>query len=1654
MAGKEKGQSCLNAGLVGLPPADAALLRLVLADCLHLPSLLDWISLKDASQAVATSDDKGSLPSQDSDRFGSWKNHLLATTQQSFAVSFLNYIRTQVHSLNANAQVRGKAGATGTMPPSDPGTTEVKGKQSEIIHVHQRKKQTEPPDRSTQQEYQSVLHAGHDAVQKTCLELERREPGAGGADDFLKPRAKVSYENDFPALATSSVAHTQNGPSTFRRQTRRVTPTIMESPIVDSAFILADVQQLNPVQVTATTRPLRSGPMKLDMDLLMQRCGKAGKLRSKGKLDLSSRMDKSRSSPSDRTEVVDRLIADLNAAMCLTAKPSVHEFDLKLAENSCNKDVASHENTATVEVLPLQTSPASITQPMHVVGNAEEQSTETRKKLISGRLRRLALIHSKLLVSKMVPSLLGELHLLFQLLSWDAEMVAKDPMVKCCSETGNEAHEKLFSSSDDGPSYACAVLEHAGTILDSVGEHLLSALLEVPAISHCSSSLLSRLKGSLADYQASALRSCKGYDATIKADRALQVSPGKYLNPPSAWVGMPVMMPFQASRDSRKNFKTREEQRVFNNREICRDRFYTIMRSALSTQNPFTSAATSEESFRKYMESVRQFLTVLLFENYSWFAELFMEQVLQISSWGETDPEVTGLARQDPGKLQRLHDRMTGSSSCQLSTCPQKQGPYSWSTDFQLPLSPSSPWSQVRNFQSTNHSESAGNLKASNRTRESASLPMRHNTDSVGSWSHFSRLFPQSLRPYVWFLEAADSYRLNIHLVWSIVAKLSSLAEFPSRSQAAVDILTGFTDRVLILKALAGLLGFLTFSPGAAMLRPMANLPAHEGIDKGSHMSRTAPPINVVDILRRAVIHGSMLLNLPWVLEFLCFAKTDQESQSQTYFQDALLTLRRVYMLPMLDPSSPDFSVGSICILSSLDTFFDNMDLPYPDISEPSPGSSDSSKDVHVTDKRGMDVINARDSEKRDVFNAVDRISGIIDSRYIQHCCPLIMDLRLILLEGNKRRQRQLSLSGSPEATLRRFPRKITPVERLSHPQPSLIGGLLEQPTAMEDTIISKQDHLKSSLQRKFLEQRPQVRRLVDFVVDVIASNAASAATSKCLPPVLESAYCKLEIALSAESSNVDDLRPGTRKLDGTRAPHYEAVAEHVITGSLHEVLSAAMEYAKGHAVARTLEALAALLNPDENSYIWGVAAGIATEEADSAACRKVLASISSNIRKHIFKKVENWQKEHSTASHGKAQSYSSTNQKFCNQSKALNTTNIAVKRHLSFAAGDTLPSPGGASIMEQHDLTVERRQKLLANTIIYNCAATCRYCSSETIHSGDRYLLRHHLATVCMSMESLLFQIDGGVPPGGLDSTVIEQKMDSQNQNSDSNHVKEKIFLLFQAQRNEMISEGEMRIELGLIRRAISFSVRLCLLSPFITFGLRANMQALVSKCSCKFIRNTDKQSYPRSSNVDLTVHSIEDNPRLPYNLLTGCAVLSDSDVIHSKTSTRATRASKHDGGSSCKINDWVGGVMQALLSMWRAIIKCNICSMDFMMVEFLAPWRWWLALIVQTLDTTEAWLIVVKHGIAGIIMQMLGEVSCLKDMEAAVETLLHSMCSDSSLSKEEESDCRVHQFAVATASEIQKTRRKATTLAKAISNQLLEWQSYENLLTISDSS
>lgn len=71
--------------------------------------------------------------------------------------------------------------------------------------------------------------------------------------------------------------------------------------------------------------------------------------------------------------------------------------------------------------------------------------------------------------------------------------------------------------------------------------------------------------------------------------------------------------------------------------------------------------------------------------------------------------------------------------------------------------------------------------------------------------------------------------------------------------------------------------------------------------------------MSLVDALRAAVLDGSLVLNLPWVLEVLGMMRACPPAKSAPAFVRALTEVENLQGLPALQPGSSAFGVRKLC---------------------------------------------------------------------------------------------------------------------------------------------------------------------------------------------------------------------------------------------------------------------------------------------------------------------------------------------------------------------------------------------------------------------------------------------------------------------------------------------------------------------------------------------------------------------------------------------------------------------------------------------------------------------------------------------------------------------------------------------------------------------
>lgn len=1510
----------------GVAETDLFLINSIASDQDALSAILSWIQ-SHCSNAPSASPPKA------------LQGKLDATTVPSFAVSFLNYIRARTYPFLQSAIAESEQSSIPSVPQANS------------------EQQTRAETRSFG-EKQETLEARRNGSNR-CIVSNKSVASAP---------PKVQYEDEFPALGSAPTKDAKKTGKPNARQARRVNPTPMAIPEVDSSFVLAKFQSSKESQFQTSSNLPMPGPLKVDMDVLMDRFNKPMNCQHKDKEKAPGKEDVTEHRPvacSENHLVVDSIIVE------------------------AGKSVTSNSKVAGL-------------LPQHAVSNGEAQwSSEDAHlnpsvplKLFSGELKRLATVHANLLVTKMVPSLIGELYFLLQLLCLeDAILLERQDKLASIEENLGVAG-RLFVDCRGCSFYACKALEQTGHLLDCVGEQLLAALIEQPAISRHSPSLLSRLRRVLVDHQSAALRSFKTYESASGTKCALLESPSKSMTerlPNRSPMGMPTSLTFQAARDSRNNFRTLSAQKIYNNRELCRDQFYSIIREAASSQSAFGFVAFGQDNdaYKKLQESVQSFLKLLMTENYPWFSELFVQQYLQASSYGETDPEVTGLARHDATKLQKLHDRLTSESSSQPPAFVQKRGSRGPVTcDTYHVLSPGNTWSKAKCLQSPKILLA----QASKHSQENVDF---HECSRDG----FSKAFPHSARIYILFLEAADSYRLNSQLSCCIRLKMRKLTKLPLYSQDAADIGSGFTQRVLSLKSLGSLMGFLFFYPEVGSLPPVPSDSGHELPDSECDMP---PPIDLLEELENARVHESLLLVLPWILDFLWLMKVIPSQVLKPYFEQVFSSLRTLYSLPMLDPSNNNFGVSSMCILAALDSFFEDMGMFEFDgtcLSKPISETNSDHKGRLSTDStinfcRGGDQNNV-------ICRGIDRVLGIIDTSYIQHCCPILMGMRSILVVANKGRKIQ---PGCPQSYRGTSVRKITPIQNIRQRQSVPMSNNTLEPTIMKNTVDTDKDQLKLKLQHMFLDQRPHLQRLVDFIVDTVAVNAAHAASLKCVPEFIEDALNKLEIAIMDRLPSLCDLQSFEDFENRLSASNFEAATEHIISTTIQRVLPAAVDYAKKHSADRTVEALSALASPSESPYVLSIAAGIASEAAAIAVSKRTLANISSEIRKQITRAVDHWRRkiQKQIIKEPKEPKVSErVKQEVANHISSVSSADVLTSRcsnivanlkdkEATLGSSASIPSAENyyANAMGQIILSPvqtemgAKRQlhfpacRMEGNTgisiddkslkdqkIAGFCHQVSDYCLRGTLSNETRNLLRLHLASICLLIESTLTKLYKEVPIGGFDAVVFKPE-----------ETESSCILLDEAQFDQL------RIEIGLVRRSVALAVYWCLLSPWTAFGFTCE-----SLAECSY--TTSQNIYQWASPTTLLDFNIFNSGDISSECQTKTCIPKENALAcnnspeHGPFEYDWKADSRSGAGCHCPYSRLKLGLstenkdcpVKSLLLMWKSLVKIGLCKTETIILEFMSPWRWQLALSRNPWDCSPSWFGAAAHGISNTMVDMI---------------------------------------------------------------------------------
>ena len=475
------------------------------------------------------------------------------------------------------------------------------------------------------------------------------------------------------------------------------------------------------------------------------------------------------------------------------------------------------------------------------VSTDSKQSLETNKELArSKEIQHLIDVYVTLLIACLVPSTALELHLLIRLLSIpvsSSNTAAGDFTTIPLAQTLSNPHRCQY--------FGAQALSRFEPIIQTLGRTLIDDIIRCPAVRlHCPDLV-------------------KHLEITVQQD-----SSSKVLGPSSPSRGLTsntqtaiLTQPFDKNRDSRHNYRTRDQQAMYKNREETRDAFLYQLRSFLNVRGKIVNTAQSDKSIEKLRTAARSVVDGVLDSNLPWFADFFCDMLLQIGLIPpeETDRDLLKIA--DKTKLQKLHRRFSEKSN------------------------------------QTNRS--TRRLTATPKTDDSSSSPT----------SEAIRIFPGHQEFFFLFLLSADSYRLAVHLQPKLASTLKKLQDEASQNEIEKNLAE--------LCLLGRFLGLLLFYPN------WKSFSADKDFSKaksrcGFHLLYNLG-LPLLDVVTRSWQTGRLIVTVPWIVDMLKLCVWDKTSLMASDLTNLTIKLRQIQLCLQNTTSRTDsINLVGFCI----ETFF------------------------------------------------------------------------------------------------------------------------------------------------------------------------------------------------------------------------------------------------------------------------------------------------------------------------------------------------------------------------------------------------------------------------------------------------------------------------------------------------------------------------------------------------------------------------------------------------------------------------------------------------------------------------------------------------------------------------------------------------------------
>lgn len=621
-------------------------------------------------------------------------------------------------------------------------------------------------------------------------------------------------------------------------------------------------------------------------------------------------------------------------------------------------------------------------------------------------------------------------------------------------------------------------------------------------------------------------------------------------------------LPFCEEMDSRLHYRSPTESVLYSNREKVRDSFLDLLRHFQKQQHSLLGIESAQVA-ASAVASANNLLGEVSPENRWWFAKFFVLELIQVGAnpFGESDKDLVlkimgedKLVVKNPDRLRKLHRRFSSQKqSTKAPATSTNQAPSGSNSNSSNNNGNHS--SKNQSVSSNNNSKSTGGGGKSDSRTENNNHYSNNSTKSspAGASSGYSvsitatfettrAYFAENQQFFFHFLHSCDSYEFSQLVKYQLETQFQAIWRDNNTSNSSssisissvnttADARKSFTDVVLKLKVVAKFLGYLRFSPhwhnSSSLVQLSKQNPAFKAAKKEAIWTlenAESVGLDVKLLLEQSIMDAKLSKCVPWLCDYLTMLSLDKLSLSTTYFRQLLVLLERIYHSSRLDA----LGETGLYIAMQIERVFHVLDVDVA-------GFLDDTQLRSPVLQPPTSLLLALENVKSSVTfrTGEDTLPFLYSQVFVQSCVNELEDLRGFIQTRAKPSHR--ALKHVPGGLAHAIPiRKLRPLQVVmedEHNDELLLLGKADATSAAQPsssssspfgssaTTMSDDDKLSESI----FKIHPNLRKVVEFVVEVVATNICEHVLQQIVTPSVDAFInsCVSESGLNPRGSRL-----------------------------------------------------------------------------------------------------------------------------------------------------------------------------------------------------------------------------------------------------------------------------------------------------------------------------------------------------------------------------------------------------------------------------------------------------------------------------------------------------------------------------------------------------